>query len=130
MEGVFSCACGGTLVELGKNPVGASLLPASNPDLCETYLKAIVTVSGAFETTENQMIKPHHCPVCEKQFDTMAEAGKSHFPFCSDRCKRVDLFRWFDGRYAIVEDVDPMVAEFLRDDPDIRVQGEGLEGAG
>ncbi|GAB5443788.1 MAG: hypothetical protein Fues2KO_41370 [Fuerstiella sp.] len=40
------------------------------------------------------------------------------------------MFRWFDGRYAVVEDVDPMVAEFLKDDPDIKVQGEGMESSG
>ena len=52
------------------------------------------------------------------------------FPFCSERCKKVDLFRWFDGRYAVVEDVDPMVAEFMKNDPDIIVQSEGLEQPG
>lgn len=35
--------------------------------------------------------------------------------------------RWVDGRYAIVEDVHPEVAEFLKNDPDILVQGEGAE---
>jgi len=74
------------------------------------------------------MIKPHNCPVCEKTFNTSDEAGKSHFPFCSQRCRQVDLFRWSEGRYAVVEDIDPMVAEFLRDDPNITVQGEGIEG--
>jgi endogenous inhibitor of DNA gyrase (YacG/DUF329 family) len=24
-----------------------------------------------------------------------------HFPFCSDRCRLVDLNRWFTGRYQI-----------------------------
>ena len=76
------------------------------------------------------MIKPHVCPVCEKQFDTTEEPGSSLFPFCSERCKKVDLFRWFDGRYAVVEDVDPMVAEFMKNDPDIIVQSEGLEQPG
>jgi endogenous inhibitor of DNA gyrase (YacG/DUF329 family) len=76
------------------------------------------------------MIQAHRCPVCEKTFDTSAEPGSRLFPFCSDRCRKVDLFRWFDGRYAVVEDVDPMVAEFLKDDPDIKVQGEGMESSG
>ena len=26
-------------------------------------------------------------------------------PFCSDRCRQIDLLRWCDGRYAIVETV-------------------------
>lgn len=48
-----------------------------------------------------------------------------HFPFCSGRCREVDLYRWSVGSYAIVEDVDPEVAEFLKDDPNIHVQDEG-----
>ena len=24
-----------------------------------------------------------------------------HFPFCSDRCKLIDLGRWIDGKYQI-----------------------------
>ena len=35
------------------------------------------------------------CPVCGRQ-----ENAKSR-PFCSERCKNVDLARWFKGAYAI-----------------------------
>lgn len=73
------------------------------------------------------MVKPHCCPICEKQFPKSDDPGKSQFPFCSDRCRKVDLFRWFDGKYAVVEDVDPMVAQFMQEDPDITIQGEGME---
>lgn len=72
------------------------------------------------------MIKPHCCPICDKACSSDA-AAVSLFPFCSDRCRKIDLMRWVDGRYAIVEDVHPEVAEFLKDDPDILVQGEGAE---
>ena len=27
------------------------------------------------------------------------------FPFCSDRCKMVDLGKWFDGKYSISRDI-------------------------
>jgi uncharacterized protein len=42
------------------------------------------------------------CPICKKPVDE-AELGKpgSYFPFCSDRCRLIDLGRWFSGRYAI-----------------------------
>lgn len=30
-------------------------------------------------------------------------------PFCSDRCRKIDFFRWWDGRYAISE---PLSADF------------------
>lgn len=35
------------------------------------------------------------CPICERP------ATKANAPFCSDRCKQVDLNRWLDGSYAI-----------------------------
>ena len=37
------------------------------------------------------------CPVCRKA--TVAEG--MWFPFCSPRCKQVDLGRWLDGDYRI-----------------------------
>lgn len=39
-----------------------------------------------------------HCPICQKPFD--AESSKS-LPFCSDRCKQIDLSRWLDERYSL-----------------------------
>jgi endogenous inhibitor of DNA gyrase (YacG/DUF329 family) len=33
-------------------------------------------------------------------------------PFCSSRCRQVDLVRWLDGRYAIVDEL-PLDPEFL-----------------
>lgn len=35
------------------------------------------------------------CPICQKP---SAQEAK---PFCSKRCKDVDLARWFGGRYAV-----------------------------
>jgi endogenous inhibitor of DNA gyrase (YacG/DUF329 family) len=28
-------------------------------------------------------------------------------PFCSERCRQVDLLRWCDGKYGIVEPLGP-----------------------
>jgi len=39
--------------------------------------------------------KPATCPICSKP--TVAE----HRPFCSDRCRQVDLGRWLKGDYVI-----------------------------
>ncbi len=44
------------------------------------------------------MIKPILCPICQKP-----ALGSLASPFCSDRCRKVDLMRWCDGRYAITE---------------------------
>jgi uncharacterized protein len=46
------------------------------------------------------------CPICKKQFDPSEPVTRS--PFCSERCKLIDLGRWLDGAYQIpVEDDDP-----------------------
>jgi uncharacterized protein len=38
------------------------------------------------------------CPICRQKFD----AEKSQFlPFCSPRCKQIDLARWLDERYML-----------------------------
>jgi endogenous inhibitor of DNA gyrase (YacG/DUF329 family) len=48
------------------------------------------------------------CPICKKPVDE-PESGKPappHYPFCSERCKLIDLGRWLDGRYQIPESGD------------------------
>jgi endogenous inhibitor of DNA gyrase (YacG/DUF329 family) len=71
-----------------------------------------------------------HCPICGKKvvkpFDTSTQlsAGKAQgeptenkgktakasgfFPFCSERCKLVDLNGWFDSKYVISKPVNDM----------------------
>ncbi|RLS53973.1 MAG: DNA gyrase inhibitor YacG [Planctomycetota bacterium] len=51
------------------------------------------------------MILPVTCPLCKKTL-TPDEQAAAYFPFCSPRCKQVDLMRWFDGKYAVVEPLD------------------------
>lgn len=70
------------------------------------------------------MIRPHRCPVCDREFTPGDDAAESLFPFCSDRCRKVDLVRWWDGRYKIVEDIDPQMAELLQHDPGITVDND------
>ena len=43
------------------------------------------------------------CPICKKPVPDAAPRteGAKHFPFCSDRCKLIDLGRWLDGKYQI-----------------------------
>lgn len=74
------------------------------------------------------MITPHRCPVCEKSIaNAAADGDRAYFPFCSDRCRKVDFHRWWDGRYAITEEVDPQVAEFMAEDPDVTVEGRDTD---
>lgn len=52
------------------------------------------------------------CPICGKPADAV------HKPFCSQRCRLVDLNRWMTGTYAVpvVEDDDDENWETLSDD--------------
>lgn len=42
------------------------------------------------------------CPICKREVpEPQPDAPRGHFPFCSDRCKLIDLGRWLGGRYQI-----------------------------
>ncbi|MFN3170928.1 MAG: DNA gyrase inhibitor YacG [Hyphomicrobiales bacterium] len=43
----------------------------------------------------SNQISNKDCPVCGKP------TVKDHAPFCSSRCKDVDLNRWLSGHYSI-----------------------------
>jgi len=50
------------------------------------------------------------CPICR----TLVLAGDADFPFCSDRCRRIDLGKWASGDYKISSPIlDPDVLEDL-----------------
>jgi endogenous inhibitor of DNA gyrase (YacG/DUF329 family) len=51
------------------------------------------------------MIRPIECPICHKPVPAGPTPG--WFPFCSERCRQVDLLRWSKGQYAIVEPLQP-----------------------
>ena len=48
------------------------------------------------------------CPICKKPVKDGDDAKQpnAHFPFCSDRCKLIDLGRWLDGKYQIPAEPD------------------------
>ena len=69
------------------------------------------------------------CPTCKKPVAPPA-AGEpmGNFPFCSDRCKLIDLGRWLDGKYKVPvveedEDAPPAAAS---DDADPHDAGPDL----
>ena len=51
------------------------------------------------------------CPTCGKPFEVERIDDQPGFPFCSDRCKLIDLGRWIDGAYAIPEAPAPLPDE-------------------
>ena len=62
------------------------------------------------------------CPTCRKPVDSPNE----DFPFCSDRCRLIDLGKWASGDYVISSPIlDPDVLESLQNDQ-ARSELEGL----
>lgn len=53
------------------------------------------------------MIRTLTCPICKKEATPASDAEARWLPFCSERCRNVDLYRWSEGRYAIVEPLIP-----------------------
>lgn len=49
--------------------------------------------------------KPRPCPECRRP------SQREHYPFCSDRCRNLDLARWLNGAYAIPVSEDETKAE-------------------
>jgi uncharacterized protein len=42
----------------------------------------------------------HHCPICRKAVDS---AIHPDFPFCSERCRLLDLGNWASEKYVVSE---------------------------
>jgi endogenous inhibitor of DNA gyrase (YacG/DUF329 family) len=62
-----------------------------------------------------------HCPTC----GTLVRMEDEDFPFCSDRCRKIDLGKWAMGVYKISSPVlDPEVLE------DLGGAGQGRTGSG
>jgi uncharacterized protein len=58
------------------------------------------------------------CPICRKSTDSDSNA---EFPFCSERCKLLDLGAWASEKYVISEPViDESFPENLDRDADDR----------
>jgi len=57
------------------------------------------------------------CPICKKA----TKAADPDFPFCSERCRLIDLGKWASGRYVIsspVNDADEAIRQDSVDDED------------
>jgi uncharacterized protein len=51
-----------------------------------------------------------NCPICKK----VVLVGAEDFPFCSDRCKLIDLGKWASGKYVITSPVQD-ISDLLQD---------------
>ena len=68
----------------------------------ESYAKggreSIEPGSAAREPLDSALVRSVRCPTCRRE--TPWE-GNPHRPFCSERCRVVDLAAWADERYRI-----------------------------
>jgi len=46
------------------------------------------------------------CPICKKPVSAEDQEQSKLLPFCSNRCRQIDFFRWSEGSYAIEESLD------------------------
>jgi endogenous inhibitor of DNA gyrase (YacG/DUF329 family) len=54
--------------------------------------------------------KAFRCPTCR----TLVLVGSEDFPFCSDRCRLIDLGKWASGDYKVSTPIqDPDLLEEL-----------------
>lgn len=61
----------------------------------------------------------HRCPVCQKTITTSAKEPTEQaplFPFCSQRCKLIDLGAWLDAEYRIPSESQSDESEKSPDD--------------
>jgi endogenous inhibitor of DNA gyrase (YacG/DUF329 family) len=54
------------------------------------------------------------CPVCNREFEP---ATSGALPFCSDRCRTIDLGRWLGEVYAVPVVPDPEADELPEEPP-------------
>jgi len=48
------------------------------------------------------------CPICKRPVsDPPADGPRGDHPFCSSRCKLIDLGRWLGGAYQIPVQITP-----------------------
>ena len=41
------------------------------------------------------------CPTCARPFEIASLDDLPSYPFCSKRCRLIDLGRWADGKYVL-----------------------------
>lgn len=54
------------------------------------------------------------CPVCQRRIRLPLNAAENrppHYPFCSERCKLIDLGAWLDEDYVIISGPDSQEAQ-------------------
>ncbi|MSR32559.1 MAG: DNA gyrase inhibitor YacG [Gemmataceae bacterium] len=56
------------------------------------------------------------CPTCQAPMSFQARSEWPDFPFCSLKCRRVDLNRWFKESYRVGGDESPSEKDLPAED--------------
>jgi len=64
------------------------------------------------------MKKSITCPECGKA--TEYSLTNEYRPFCSERCKLIDLGEWIEGKYAIGSEDNHQASDFLLEEFDTK----------
>jgi endogenous inhibitor of DNA gyrase (YacG/DUF329 family) len=60
-------------------------------------------VANKYVFRQDEDLNTTACPTCQRPVPIPADDEPlGAFPFCSERCKLIDLGRWIDGKYQIV----------------------------
>ena len=62
------------------------------------------------------------CPTCKREFEP---ASSPALPFCSERCRTIDLGRWLGETYHLPVTPDPDADEPSEEDA---AEGNGVKG--
>jgi endogenous inhibitor of DNA gyrase (YacG/DUF329 family) len=80
-------------------------------------------VVGFSKNLEHSLVMPRkrtlilRCPICKKA----VKSNDPEFPFCSERCRTIDLGKWASRAYVIpspVTDADEQIRESTPEDTD------------
>lgn len=58
----------------------------------------------------------HTCPICKREFEFISIEESPNFPFCSERCRLIDLGKWLDEEYIIPEEGEDEYSEEEEDE--------------
>lgn len=94
-------------MELNKSgPLGYAVVPLGRPDfLAGPWTRPRTPLD---RTTDGRygMRMQHPCPICGRPAE-QDRAKNPDRPFCSERCRMVDLSRWLDESYAVPGETVP-----------------------
>jgi len=55
------------------------------------------------------------CPICDRLMQSQEQAEWPQFPFCSTRCRIIDLGRWLGEAYGVAADAAEELPAELED---------------